>query len=104
MKATGSRSLYQAKSYRLKIRVSLKSNENLSATGYLIVHIDTQSESLFESQIFEIKVDENLKPPTEIFGKISFYSFFEHNFVSLGIDLFFRHKTSNGFGSSKCYI
>lgn len=68
VRAVQPRTFYSAKFYRLKLRVTLKVDESVSSSGYLIVHIDTSKESLFNEQVFETIVDENQATVKHVFG------------------------------------
>ena len=69
VRAVKPRSFYDAKFYRLKIRVALSDDETMSSSGYLIVHIDSAKESLFDVQVFETVVDENQNTIMHVFGE-----------------------------------
>ncbi len=72
VRAVKPRSFYDAKFYRLKIRVALREDEKMSSSGYLIVQIDSAKESLFDVQVFETVVEENQNTVMHVFGKCLF--------------------------------
>jgi len=70
VRAVKPQSFYNAAFYKLKLRVTLKDNPEMSSSGHLIIKVDSTKESLFSVQVFEIDVDENQKTIMHVFGKL----------------------------------
>jgi hypothetical protein len=67
IRATRSRSSYLADSYRLVIKAQSKLNETLFSKSNFFVNIDNMNDSLFDSRLYELNVDENISINRKIF-------------------------------------
>jgi len=68
IKTTKPRSFYKSEAiYKLNVRITSKLNESLSSPGVILVQIDSTNDSLFDSNVYTVSIDENSPIKTKVF-------------------------------------